>query len=437
MTKLWGGRFKKKTHPLVERFTTSVSFDKRLAKYDVAGSIAHAKMLGKCGIIPKKDSDKIVKGLRMISRDIEHGLFIMDPNAEDVHTAIQNALEKKAGAVAKKLHTGRSRNDQVVTDLKMYCKDEIDSLIKLLNGLQDSLENICNKNKGLIIPGYTHTQRAQAVLLSWHLTAFADMFERDKQRMLAAKKHCDAMPLGSGALAGTSLPIDRLYVARLLKFKRVAKNSMDAVSSRDFVLEILSALSIIGVHLSRICEDFILWSTQEFGFVDIDEIFCTGSSMMPHKKNPDVLELIRGKSHKSLGSFVEVAGTMKSLPLTYNRDMQNDKEPLFSAIDNTKQSLEVLAVLLKNVKFNKANIKQALSDELIYATDIAEYLVKKGLSFKEAHDAVGKLVNLAISKNKNISQIPLGKMKAISKVFDEKVYSLLSSKKSVSSKRKQ
>ena len=433
--KLWGGRFQKQTNPLVEKFTESISFDKRLAKYDVLLSIAHAKMLGKCKIISGAESQKLVKGLGQILKEVENGKFVFDPKAEDIHTAVFNALLKKQGAVALKLHTARSRNDQVVTDLRMYCKDEIEKISDYLIVLQRALVALGNKNKDVIIPGYTHTQMAMPVLLAHHLLAYAEGFERDKARLCDAYKKCDAMPLGSCALAGTSLPIDRLYTAKLLGFSKICENSMDAVSDRDFVLEILADLSILGVHISRLCEDLVLWSTQEFAFIDIDDAFCTGSSIMPHKKNPDVPELLRGKSTKALGCFVEVATMMKGLAMTYNRDMQMDKQPLFDAIDNAKQSLQILAVLLRNISINTKNIAYALKNESLFATDIAEYLVKKGVAFSQAHQAVGSLVNHCLKEKIGISDVTLKKLKLINPKFDKDVYGLLSAKKSVEAKR--
>ena len=440
--KLWGGRFQKSTNPLVEKFTESISFDNRLAKYDCLVSIAHAKMLGKAKIIPGKDSQKLVKALSQVLKEIESGKFVpaspaggFDPKAEDVHTAIFNALLKKAGDASFKLHTARSRNDLVATDLRMYCKEEIKKIADYVTVLQRSLVTVADKNKEVIMPGYTHLQMAVPVLMAHQMLAYAEGFQRDKERLADAYKRCDEMPLGSCALAGTALPIDRAYTAKLLGFSKVSKNSMDAVSDRDFVLEILAALTIVGVHISRLCEDLVLWSSQEFGFIDIDDSFCTGSSIMPQKKNPDVPELLRGKSTKALGSFVQAASMLKGLAMTYNRDMQMDKQPLFEAVDNAKQSLQILALVLRNMAVKTKNISCATDSELLYATDIAEYLVKKGVAFSQAHQIVGKLVSYCLNEKKNISKLALGQLKTFSPKFDKQVYGLLSAEKSVGLKR--
>jgi len=435
MTKLWGGRFKKKTHPLVEKFTSSIAYDYKLAKYDVLGSIAHAKMLGKCKIIQLKDSSKIVKGLKSILKKIESGKFSFDKKSEDIHTNIQNALEKKIGKVAQKLHTARSRNDQVVTDLRMYAKDQIKVLKIKIKNLQSVLINLAKKNIKIIIPGLTHLQHAQCVSLAHHLLSYVEMLERDKARLNDAYKRCDVMSLGSGALSGTTLAIDRKYTAKLLGFKQISANSMDSVSDRDFVLEILANLSIVSMHLSRIAEDFIIWMNPEFGLLELDDSFCTGSSLMPQKKNPDVLELIRGMSGSSYGNLVSVLTTMKGLALSYNRDMQLDKLPLFNSVENIDSSLEVLAELVKTAKINQNQALILSSDELLCATDLAEYLVKKGIAFKEAHEAVGGLVSYSLKKQKFLSEIPLSDWQKFSSFFKKDVYKLLDAKLSVAAKK--
>jgi argininosuccinate lyase len=377
MAKLWGGRFSKKTNPLVEEFTRSIQFDKKLAEYDCVGSIAHARMLAKCNIIPKKDGAKIVSGLNSILKQIKNGSFKVDNSVEDIHTAIQNALDKKIGKSGAMLHTARSRNDQVSLDTRMYCKDAIGSTLALLAGLKASIKGFSKKNIDIIVPGFTHLQNAQPVLLGHQMLAYCQMLTRDMDRLNDCKKRVDVLPLGSCAISGTSLPIDRNFVAKQLGFSKVSSNSMDAVSDRDFVIEIIASLAIIGMHLSRLSEDLIIWNSQGFGFLDIGDEFATGSSMMPQKKNPDVLELIRGKCGTLYGSLVEVMTMMKGLPLTYNRDMQLDKEPLFKSVETIGSSLKILAPLFKVLKVDKEKANQLLNDEAIYATDIMEYLVKK------------------------------------------------------------
>ncbi len=432
--KLWGGRFNKKTNPLVEEFTKSIQFDKKLAEYDCLGSIAHAKMLSKCNIIPKKDAAKIVSGLNFILSRIEKGLFKIDSSAEDIHTVIQNALDKKIGKPAGMLHTARSRNDQVSLDTRMYCKKEIDSIVALLKGLKDSIKSFAKKNIDVVVPGFTHLQNAQPVLLSHQMLAYCEMFGRDMDRLNDCKKRLDVLPLGSCAISGTSLAIDRNFVAKELGFSKVSSNSMDAVSDRDFVIEIISGLAILGMHLSRMSEDFIILNSQGFGILDIGDEFCTGSSMMPQKKNPDVLELVRGKCGVLYGSLVEVAVIMKGLPLTYNRDMQLDKEPLFKSIETIESSLEVLTELFKSLKVNKDRAGELLQDESIYATDIMEYLVKKGIPLKESHDIAGKIVAYALQRKLKLSEISLRELRFFSSKFNKDVYRLLDARESVSLK---
>ncbi len=350
MAKLWGSRFRKKTSLLADSFTSSISFDLKLAKYDILGSIAHAKMLGEKRIIPFKDANLIVKGLRVILKDVKRKKFKFDPKAEDVHTDITNALRKKIGPAADRLHTARSRNDQIVLDVKMYCKDAIEELVRLIVSLEKSIIQFADKNYKIIIPAYTHLQLAQCVLLSHHLLACIEMLNRDRERLLDTKKRTDSMPLGSCALSGTGLPIDREYVRKQLRFSKVTENSIDAVSDRDFIIELLSNLAILSVHLSRIAEDLILWSTREFNFIDIDFSFCTGSSIMPHKKNPDVLELIRASVGKIHGDLSSILILMKGLPLSYNRDLQLDKPPLFNGVETIRDILKIFVELFKNIK---------------------------------------------------------------------------------------
>jgi len=435
MTKLWGSRFKKKTHPLVEKFTSSIAYDYKLARYDALASIAHARMLGKTKIIPAKDSAKIVQGLKSILKQIEQGRFTFDQRCEDIHTNIQNALEKKIGKTAQRLHTARSRNDQVATDLRMYAKEEIENLKFAICNLQFALIGLAKRNIKVIIPGFTHLQHAQAVSLAHHLLAYVEMLERDKDRLNDAYKRCDVLPLGSAALAGTSLAINRNYVAKLLGFSKVSANSLDAVSDRDFALEILADLSILVMHLSRMAEDFVLWAAPEFSLLELDDSFATGSSLMPQKKNPDVLELVRANAGTTYGNLVSLLTTMKALPLAYNRDMQMDKPPLFNSVENLDICLEILCGLVKSAKINQNQALILSSDELLCATDLAEYLVKKGLAFGEAHKIVGKIVADALNKGIFLSEIPLDQWKKFSIHFNKDVYRLLDAQTSVAAKK--
>jgi argininosuccinate lyase len=432
--KLWGTRFTKKTSALTDKFTSSISYDKKLAKYDVLGSIAHARMLGKAKIIAASEAKLIVKGLNAILKEIKNAKFKFDYNAEDIHTNINNALKKKIGVVADKLHTARSRNDQVVLDIRMYCKDAIDDLIKSIVSLQKSVIEFAKNNSRIIIPAYTHLQIAQCVLLSHHLLAYVEMLERDKDRLSDTKKRTDYMPLGSGALSGTGLPIDREYVKNELGFSKITENSIDAISDRDFIVELLSNLAILSVHLSRIAEDLILWSTKEFNFIDIDFSFCTGSSIMPHKKNPDVLELIRGSVGKAVGDLSSVLILMKGLPLSYNRDLQLDKPPLFNSTEALMDILEIFIELFKNIKLNKDVIAKKIEDESLFSVDIVEYLVEKGLSYRQAHDITGRIIKDTLDKGIKISDLELKNLKKYSGKFDLKVKSILNAWASVSRK---
>ncbi|MEK7867812.1 MAG: argininosuccinate lyase [Candidatus Omnitrophota bacterium] len=434
MGKMWGGRFTKKINPLVEEFTKSIQFDKKLAEYDCLGSIAHAKMLGKCNIIPKKDAVNIVSGLSSILSQIKKGSFKIDNSVEDIHTLIQNALDKKIGKSSGMLHTARSRNDQVSLDMRMYCKKETNSIVTLAAGLKASIKEFSKKNIDVIVPGFTHLQNAQPVLLSHQMLAYCQMLGRDIDRLNDCGKRVDVMPLGSCAISGTSLAIDRNFVAKELGFSKVSSNSMDAVSDRDFVIEIISNLAILGMHLSRLSEDLIIWNSQGFGLVDIGDEFCTGSSMMPQKKNPDVLELVRGKCGTLYGSLVEIMTVMKGLPLTYNRDMQLDKEPLFKSIEVIESSLKILTALFKGLKVNKDRASELLQDEAIYATDIMEYLVKKGISLKDSHNIVGKIVSYGVERKLKLSEISLRHFRFFSSKFNKDVYELLDAKKSVNLK---
>ncbi len=434
--KLWGGRFKSSQDPEFEDFSCSMYFDYRLAKYDALGSIAHAKMLGKCKIIPKKDAGAIVKGLSAILKAINSGKFIYDFTAEDIHTNIQNALEAKIGRPALKLHTARSRNDQVALDTRMYCKEKAQELYNFVVGLQNALLNFSRKNNDVIIPGLTHMQHAQPVLLSDHVCAYLEMLERDKTKLHYAYHTADSMPLGACALAGTSLKIDRKFVAKQLGFGDICENTLDAVSDRDFLIEMLEAASLISMHLSRLASDLILWATPEFGFVEIEQKFCTGSSIMPQKVNPDFLELVRGMTGRIYGNLFSVLTMMKGLPLAYNRDMQFDKPPLFDSVERMSKALSIFAKLMKGVKVNKSNIERALLDESLYATDLAEYLVAKGVDSRQAHSIVGKLVASTLEKKERISGLTLAELKKFSDKFEKDAFKLLDPKTSVASRKK-
>ncbi|MFA5276365.1 MAG: argininosuccinate lyase, partial [Candidatus Omnitrophota bacterium] len=432
--KLWGSRFPKATNALTDRFTSSISFDKRLAFYDVLGSIAHVKMLGKQRIIPLEDSLKIVRGLSGILKDIKNKKFKFDPKAEDIHSNIQDLLAKKIGPVAHKLHTARSRNDQIALDIKLYLKDEIDNLADFISELQKSILKLAKNNLKVIIPGYTHLQGAQCVLLAHHLLAYLEALERDKLRLIDAKKRINLMPLGACALSGTSLPINRDFVSKVLKFDAATANSIDSVSDRDYIIETLAGLSIVSVHLSRIAEDLILWSTKEFNFIDIDFSFCTGSSIMPHKKNPDVLELIRGSAGKIQGDLSNVLILMKGLPLSYNRDLQLDKPPLFDAIDTVKDILEILMALFSNIVVEKEAIASRIQDESLFSVDIVEYLIKKGASYRQAHDIVGSMVKKCLDKGRPISALTVKELKSFSPKLEGDVKKILNAWASVSLK---
>ncbi|MEI8350001.1 MAG: argininosuccinate lyase [Candidatus Omnitrophota bacterium] len=434
MSKLWGTRFSKKTNSLTNAFTSSIAFDKRLARYDVLGSIAHAKMLGKQKIIPVHDAALLVKGLSLVLKDIEKGTFRFNLAAEDIHSHIQDVLVKKIGPAAHKLHTARSRNDQIALDIKMYLKDEIKNTIDLLTHMQKSILYVAMANTTVVIPGYTHLQVAQCVLLAHHLLAYIESLERDKQRLSDALKRVDQMPLGSCALSGTGLPISREYVKKQLKFSTITANSIDSVSDRDSIIEVLADLAITAVHLSRIAEDLILWSTKEFDFIDIDFSFCTGSSIMPHKKNPDVLELIRGSVGKVHGDLSSVLMLMKGLPLAYNRDLQLDKPPIFDAIDTVKDILKIFAEMFKNITVKKETIAARVADESLFSVDIVEYLIKKGISYRQAHDIVGRMVKDCLDKGKKISSLNTAQLKHYSDTFELDVKNILHAWDSVSLK---
>ncbi len=429
--KPWGGRFSEETDALVEEFTASVHFDQRLALYDIRGSIAHAQMLAACGIIAPEEAEAIIKGLQEIAADIRAGRFLWRRELEDVHMNIEMALKERIGPVAGKLHTARSRNDQVATDVRLFLRDVIDEAVRRLLELRAALVEKAEAHLGIIMPGFTHLQHAQPVLLAHHLHAYYEMFRRDTERLREARRRVNVCPLGSAALAGTSFPIDREMVARELGFEAVSANSMDAVSDRDFILEFLAASSLIFVHLSRLMEEFVFWMSQEFAFIDLPDKLCTGSSIMPQKKNPDVAELIRGKTGRVFGHLVALLTVMKALPLTYNRDLQEDKEALFDTVDTLLASLKLATALVRGLIPRAERMRAACEEGHLTATDLADYLVTKGLPFREAHHVVGRIVSFAEEQGLKLWEIPLEKLREFSPLIGEDVYEWLTLEGSV------
>ena len=419
----------------MESFTSSIAFDRRLCRYDIQGSIAHCRMLAKQSIISEGDASRIVEGLGRIARDFEHGNFELDESLEDIHMNIEARLAAEVGKAAQRLHTARSRNDQVVLDVRMYLRDEVANILSGLKGLRQVIVGLAERHVDVIMPGYTHLQRAQPVLFSHHLMAYYEMFKRDGARFKEALKRINIMPLGSAALAGTTYPIDVEYTARLLEFPEVFANSLDAVSSRDFIMEFLAAASICMVHMSRLSEELILWSSAEFGFVEIPDAFATGSSIMPQKKNPDVPELVRGKAGRVFGSLMAVLTLMKGLPLSYNRDMQEDKEPLFDTIDTLKGCLEVYERLLPNLEVDRKAMEKAASRGFLNATEMADYLVTKGIGFRDAHHCVGEIVRYAMDQNKELQDLSLGDLKKFSRVFEEDIFNVLTLQNMINRRR--
>ncbi|KAF4400314.1 hypothetical protein G4B88_019523 [Cannabis sativa] len=423
--KLWGGRFEESVTDAVERFTESISFDKLLYKHDIMGSRAHASMLAKQGLISNSDRDIIIEGLNKIEKLIEDGKFEWRTDREDVHMNIEAALIDMIGEPGKKLHTARSRNDQVLTDFRLWCRDAIDLIVQRVKYLQVALLKLAIKNEGLIVPGYTHLQRAQPVLLQHLLLAFVEQLERDAGRLLDCRARLNFCPLGACALAGTGLPIDRFMTADELGFTGPLSNSIDAVSDRDFILEFLSANSIIAIHLSRLGEEWVLWASEEFGFITPSDAVSTGSSIMPQKKNPDPMELVRGKSARVVGDLVTLLTLCKGLPLAYNRDLQEDKEPSFDSVKTILGMLEVSAEFAQNITFNEERIKKALPAGHLDATTLADYLVKKGVPFRTSHDIVGRAVALCVSKNCQLKELSLDELRSLNPVFDKDVYEYL------------
>ena len=419
--KLWGGRFRERTNRLVEAFTSSLAVDRRLYAHDVQGSIAHAQSLHRAAVLTKREAATIIEGLNRVRRELDADRFAFMPQDEDIHMAIERRLTELIGPVGGKLHTGRSRNDQVTTDLRLYLRDALASLVDEIRQFQGTLVNQARRHSDVVMPGYTHLQRAQPVLFAHHLLAYVDMMERDKSRLRDALTRVNVMPLGSGALAGTNYPVDRDYTARLLGFSSVSENSLDAVSDRDYVLEVVSAFAIFAMHLSRLSEELVLWSSQEFQFIDLPDSFCTGSSMMPQKKNPDVPEIIRGKTGRVYGHLMGLLTVLKGLPLSYNRDLQEDKEALFDALDTVKASVTLCAELMKGLTVNRAAIARAADSGFLLATELADYLVTKGLPFREAHEVTGRIVRDCMDGQRDLRDVTLSDLRRYSERFEKDV----------------
>jgi len=422
MSKLWGGRFTKDTNKLVEEFTASIQFDQLMAKEDIAGSIAHATMLGECGIIEKNEIELIIKGLNLILSKIENNEVQFSIENEDIHMNIESMLIEEIGPIGGKLHTGRSRNDQVATDMHLYLKNKTSSIISLIEEVQNVIIQRAKNHVFTIMPGYTHLQRAQPVSFAHHILAYFWMLERDKSRFKDSLKRVNISPLGAGALAGTTFPINRKFSAELLGFDDIYQNSLDAVSDRDFIVEFLSHSSLLMTHISRLSEELVIWSSQEFQFIELDDAFCTGSSIMPQKKNPDVPELLRGKTGRVYGSLFGLLTVLKGLPLAYNKDMQEDKEGMFDTVYTVQSSLQLLSGIIQTMKVNDKQMVEAVQKDYSNATDLADYLVRKNIPFRQAHEIVGKTVLYAIEQNKFLGELTLQEYKQISNVFDEEIY---------------
>ncbi len=424
--KLWGGRFTKATNELVHNFNASISFDQKFYKEDIEGSIAHVTMLAKQQIITNEDKETIIIGLKGILKDIETGKLEIDGTYEDIHSFVEAHLIERIGEAGKKLHTGRSRNDQVALDMKLYTRREILEMDELLKNLLKSLLKIIKENTDTIMPGFTHLQKAQPVTLAHHMGAYFEMFKRDRSRLTDIYNRMNCCPLGSGALAGTTYPLDREYTASLLGFAGPTLNSMDGVSDRDYLIEFSAAMSIIMMHLSRFCEEITIWNSNEYQFIDIDDSYSTGSSIMPQKKNPDIAELVRGKTGRVYGTVMSLLTTMKGLSLAYNKDMQEDKELVFDAIDTTKGCILLFNGMLDTLKFNKNQMRKSAEGGFTNATDAADYLVNHGVPFRDAHGIIGKLVLYCINSNKSLSELSLSEYKAINPIFEEDIYSAVS-----------
>ena len=432
--KLWSGRFNEPTDAFVEAFTASVEFDRRLYQYDIQGSIAHATMLAAQGIITDQERDAITQGLRQIADRIERGEFTWSIKLEDVHMNVEAALTEAIGIAGKKLHTGRSRNDQVATDIRLWLRDEIDNLVAAILRLQSALLDLAEQEAETILPGFTHLQTAQPVTFGHHMMAWFEMLERDRERLLDCRKRVNLMPLGAAALAGTTYPIDREYTARLLGFARPSENSLDSVSDRDFAIEFAAAASILMMHLSRYSEELIIWSSAQFGFIELSDSFCTGSSIMPQKKNPDVPELIRGKTGRIFGHLIGLLTLMKSQPLAYNKDNQEDKEPLFDTVDNLKGSLKVFADMVPAITCRREAMREAAMKGFATATDLADYLVRRGTAFRDAHEVVGKAVAYGVAQKRDLSQLTLEELQRFSGSIQQDVFEVLTLEGSVAAR---
>ena len=428
MAQLWGGRFTKETDQLVYNFNASISFDKKFYEQDIRGSIAHVTMLAKQGILTEDEKKQIIEGLNGIKQDVENGTLEITDKYEDIHSFVEANLIDRIGDAGKKLHTGRSRNDQVALDMKLYTRDEILELDKLLKDILEVLLKIMKENTETYMPGFTHLQKAQPITLAHHMGAYFEMFKRDRSRMKDIYARMNYCPLGSGALAGTTYPLDREYTAMLLDFEGPTLNSMDSVADRDYLIELLSAMSTVMMHLSRFSEEVIIWNSNEYQFVDIDDAYSTGSSIMPQKKNPDIAELVRGKTGRVYGALMSMLTTMKGIPLAYNKDMQEDKEFVFDAIDTTKGCLALFTGMLRTMKFNKTRMENSAKNGFTNATDAADYLVNHGVPFRDAHGIVGQLVLYCIDKNMALDDMSLEEFKAISPVFEEDIYEVFSMK---------
>ena len=432
--KLWGGRFEESTAASVEAFTESISYDKRLYSYDIMGSKAHATMLAANGLLSDVELKAIVDGLSAIETSIDEGSFSFKSELEDIHMNIEKALIDAIGPAGAKLHSARSRNDQIALDLRLYLRDQCDRMMQLLDDIRSAFVVLARNYMGQMMPGYTHMQRAQPVLISHHMMAYFEMFGRDKERIADCRKRINIMPLGAAAMAGTGLPIDREMVCELLGFDKVTANSMDTSGDRDFAIEFVSCCTMIQLHLSRLSEELVLWSSQEFSFVSIADKFCTGSSIMPQKKNPDIPELIRGKSGRVVGSLMSLITLMKGLPLTYNRDLQEDKEPVFDAVDTVSASLAIMAEMLGNLEFNAGRMDDATKTGFMTATDLADYLVLRDVPFREAHGIVGRAVATCIEKGCELTDLTLSEVREFSPIIDEDVFAVLSVRGSVDSR---
>nr|WP_221224136.1 argininosuccinate lyase [Paenibacillus cellulositrophicus] len=422
---MWGGRFTKQTNHLVDEYTASIGFDQALAEEDIQGSLAHVTMLGKCGIVPQEDVETIKAGLQTVLDKIRRGEIEFSVADEDIHMNVEKNLIAEIGPVGGKLHTGRSRNDQVATDMHLYLRKRVVELAGMLHELQKSLIGQARDNLDTIIPGYTHLQRAQPILFAHHLMAYVSMFQRDIERLMDSYKRINVLPLGAGALAGTTFPIDRHFVAEQLQFDRVYENSLDAVSDRDFIVEFLSHASIIMMHLSRLSEELVLWSSTEFNFIELDDAFCTGSSIMPQKKNPDVPELVRGKTGRVYGNLMGLLTVLKSLPLAYNKDMQEDKEGMFDTVATLEGALQLFAPMIATMKVNKSRMREAVNQDFSNATDIADFLVGKGLPFRQAHEVIGKTVLYCIQQGKYLLDLTMEEFQQFSPLFDDTIYEVL------------